>query len=96
MTEQWAVIAEFPTYEVSNLGRVRRGGRVKTLRTDHNGYTSAVLWHDSVSHTRLLGPLVAIAFIGPRPDGASAMAREYGVSSQVMARALNGTNWGPL
>lgn len=163
MTEQWAVIAEFPAYEVSNLGRVRRGGRVKTLRINKQGYTCAMLWCNSVSHTRLLGPLVAVAFIGPRPDGlvachndgdathnaasnlrwdtrpanehdkrghgtarvldkhldaklnqalvhalrlrhkphsrtdgASALAREYGVSPQVMLRAMDGTNWGPL
>ena len=69
MTENWAAIADFPAYEMSDIGRVRRDGRVKTLRTNKFGYISVVLWCKSMSHTRLVAPLVAQAFIGLCPDG---------------------------
>lgn len=61
--EEWRAVARDPRYEVSNLGRVRRGDRVLKFggsRYRHIGIgkVSAYVHH-----------LVAEAFIGPRPEG---------------------------
>lgn len=65
----WKPIADFPGYEVSDDGRVRRGGLVKKPRVDRKGYLLVTLWRDHKPHTRQISRLVAQAFIGPRPDG---------------------------
>lgn len=66
-------------YEVSNQGRVRahplvsaRGskpGRILKTNVDSKGYPQVDLWLDSHRHTRKIHRLVALAFIGPKPDG---------------------------
>lgn len=68
-TETWKALAEFPSYEVSDQGSVRRNGRVKHPRIDRKGYHQVTLWANSKSHKRMVSRLVAEAFIGPRPAG---------------------------
>ncbi|MDE1179449.1 NUMOD4 motif-containing HNH endonuclease [Paraburkholderia sp.] len=63
------MIAEFPQYEVSSFGRVRRGASIKKPRADRKGYLSVTLWSRQKPTKRALQRLVAAAFIGPRPDG---------------------------
>lgn len=46
-TETWKALAEFPSYEVSDQGRVRRNGRVKQPRIDRKGYYQVTLWANS-------------------------------------------------
>lgn len=79
--EEWRIIAEFPHYTVSNLGRVkrltpdRRGrheGRLKAQTPTVGGYLRVGLVHpgERKVHQRLVHRLVAAAFLGelPVPD----------------------------
>lgn len=68
MIERWKAIPKAPAYEVSNLGRVRRGGRVlkPALRGDV-GYRKVTLWTDGAPMTKYIHRLVAEAFV-PKPD----------------------------
>lgn len=67
--ERWKSIDGFPEYEVSDFGRVRRGTRLKSLRPDKKGYLKVTLWHKQKASTRLVNKLVAVAFLGPKPNG---------------------------
>lgn len=72
MSEEWRAIPGLEgRWEVSNLGRVRspprkrtRGGLL-TVRPNKRGYLAVGLGH----HKHEVHRLVALAFIGPRPDG---------------------------
>lgn len=76
MKEEWKPIANFPDYQVSNLGRVRRitrtwkpaGYILKCLRTFHNPtpYHAVTLWRGGKSTRKYIHHLVAEAFIRPR------------------------------
>lgn len=84
--EEWRSVPGFErSYEVSNLGQVRRSGkavrhgagrgggarlgRLLTFRVVPGGYLLAQLWQDGKGCGRLVHRLVAAAFIGPLPDG---------------------------
>lgn len=75
MTETWKPIAEFPDYEVSTLGRVRRAnpgrgaqaGRMCTPRPGWGGYPTVTLTKSGTK--RFVHRLVAEAFLGPCPPG---------------------------
>ena len=60
----WVAVENFPSYEVSDDGRVRntRTGTEKTLTTS-NGYHVVGLWHKNVGKVHLVHRLVARAFI---------------------------------
>ena len=68
--EEWRTITDFPDYQVSNMGRVRRATRGRGYRgeflnnhIDKNGYNVVRIR----SYSKILHRLVAIAFI-PNPD----------------------------
>ena len=63
MDEIWRVIPDHETYEVSNLGRVKKGDKIKKLSYDAFGYHVTGIDHKMMKVHRL----VAIAFI-PNPD----------------------------
>lgn len=82
--EEWRDLADFPGYQVSNLGNVRSVDRVvvnsrerplrlkgKPLRprTDHDGYLQVGLSVCGVRWTRMIHDLVAQTFHGERPPG---------------------------
>lgn len=67
--EQWRRILDWPDYEVSNHGRVRRGSNIKSHYFDRKGYPKVKLWKSQVSKGFLVHRLVAIHFIGPIPEG---------------------------
>jgi len=69
MTELWKPVPQNREYEVSNLGKVRRGGREIKQRIDRKGYRSVTLWSHGRVSTRQVSRLVAEAFIGQRPEG---------------------------
>lgn len=70
--ETWRPIAEYPGYEVSDEGRIRRSlpaktrkaGAILSTRGLRAGYPSVDLCRDGVSRTFHLHRLVAAAFLG--------------------------------
>lgn len=86
MSEQWRPVVGYEsTYEVSNLGNVRRSGpaarngngrgggaRLGLHLKQHSvpgGYQVVQLWQDGRPKMRLVHRLVAEAFLGPVPEG---------------------------
>lgn len=81
--EIWKTITDHPNYEVSSLGRVRskerttidKIGRIKTFPSrilkqgDSGGYAFVNLSEGGESHSVKVHVLVAIAFLGLRPNG---------------------------
>lgn len=65
--EQWRQVEEFPDYEVSDQGIVRRVDNGKVLKTTANqsGHLMVTLFVDHAKRTRLVGRLVAQAFVDP-------------------------------
>lgn len=66
--EVWAVIEEFPSYEVSTLGRVRVrvSHKIRKTRIDRDGYEIISLYDGTTNKNRRVHRLVAQAFI-PNP-----------------------------
>lgn len=72
-TEQWRPIPGYEgRYDVSDQGRVRShhfGGRILQLRPNQQGYLTVELWAGNRGKRQRVHVLVALAFLGPRPDG---------------------------
>jgi len=66
--ENWKKIVGYDAYEVSDLGRVRRGEKVLKELPDANGYRQINLYKDGVMVRKSIHRLVGIAFI-PNPEG---------------------------
>ena len=62
MEEEWRPIELFERYEVSNLGNVRRGGRVLKPGKDTDGYRQVNLYKNSKRHCCKVYRLVMNAF----------------------------------
>jgi hypothetical protein len=67
MTEEWRKIPSYPDYEVSNMGNVRRCGRLLKPTLYTNGYYCVQLSSDSIRKSKTIHRLVASLFI-PNPD----------------------------
>lgn len=69
--EQWRQIEDFPTYEVSDHGRVRRGdsGRVLGVYDNGHGVLQVVVRRDNRSYARAVHRLVAESYLDSPPDG---------------------------
>lgn len=83
--EQWKDIEGFPGYQVSNHGRVRSLDRIVLTAngqrrrykgviftgssTNQKGHRKVPLGRDGKAHMQYIHHLVALAFIGPRPEG---------------------------
>lgn len=71
--ERWLPIPGFDGYEVSDLGRVMsyksKTPRLLKLHLNTNGYIHAGIYRDAKMCFRTVHGLVALAFLGPRPDG---------------------------
>lgn len=72
-TEIWKPIPGYDGYEASNLGRIRslKRGYVKILKQSDNGhgYMQVACCNSDSRGPRRVHSLVALAFLGPRPDG---------------------------
>ncbi|MCP2195614.1 NUMOD4 motif-containing protein [Williamsia deligens] len=74
MTEQWATVPNFPRYEVSTRGRVRRGDRILTPRCRNGGRAEVCLSRDSGGRSfQAVARLVLTAHTGPCPSGRLAL-----------------------
>lgn len=100
--ERWRKVEEFPNYSVSDLGRIRCDGfvdavgkrhspRVKVLVPGRDGRIRATLTKGGKSYTRLVHPLVLIAFVGPRPKGKVACHWDDVPSNNVLTNLRWGT-----
>ncbi len=76
MSEQWLPIPGYErTYMVSSEGRVwskprrRTKGGLLSVHVGKRGYPLVSLVQDGIQKTREVHRLVALAFIGPRPEG---------------------------
>lgn len=76
MEEFWQVIPEFPACEVSNLGRVRRGGRVLRAWRKDNSLKVTLVGPRGRRH-RYVANLVAEAFLPPKPEGLAVCFRDF-------------------
>jgi hypothetical protein len=63
--EVWKVCLRDAPYEVSNLGRVRRAGRVRKLVTAPNGYPMVTMSHRGRRWGNTVHRMVCEAFHGP-------------------------------
>lgn len=68
--EHWALIEEFPDYEVSDLGSVRNAhtGRILGIYDNGHGVMQVVMNRDRRKYCRAVHRLVAEAFLDPAPD----------------------------
>jgi hypothetical protein len=69
--EEWRTSNLFPSYEVSNLGNVRKKSYTLNPMVDKNGYKFIHCWipKDQTSRRLSIHTMVADAFHGKRPDG---------------------------
>lgn len=68
MIEEWKDIPSYPgMYEVSNLGRVRRNGKILKPIKDRYGYLLVNLYKNGIVRKFLVHRLVALAFL-PNPQ----------------------------
>jgi hypothetical protein len=65
--ENWKKVEGYEAYEISDLGRVRRGEKVLKGSSDKNGYRVIGLCKDAVCKKTKIHRLVCIAFL-PNPD----------------------------
>jgi len=61
--EEWRPIVDYPEYEVSNAGNVRRNGRVLKPSSDSGGYLIIYPYKNNIRTTKKVHRLVAFAFI---------------------------------
>lgn len=68
MSENWARIEEFPSYNISDQGRVLRWTTGNFVRESYtrDGHVKIGLVQDGVQYQRSLAPLVAVAFVEGR------------------------------
>jgi len=77
MNERWRAIEEYPDYEVSDHGRVKRtttrtcakAGTILSTRGLRNGYPSVDLCREGAARSYSVHRLVAAAFFGLCPPG---------------------------
>jgi hypothetical protein len=65
MIEQYKIIKDFPTYEVSNFGNIKnkKTGRILKPQIDTHGYYKVNLYKDRISFNKKIHQLVAEAFL---------------------------------
>lgn len=66
MQEEWRPILDFPNYEVSNLGQVRRNNKIRKPQIN-KGYYVIAIWKNNKQTNKYIHRLVAETFI-PNPD----------------------------
>lgn len=95
-TEAWRPVPGFADYEVSNLGRVRshrrRQSRLLVGGISRHGYPKVRLYSaPSVSRSECVHRLVALAFLGPRPEGMEVRHLDGNKTNNVLGNLVYGT-----
>lgn len=70
MTQLWKTIEQYPSYEVSNTGLVRKkvSGKEPNQHKTAKGYLRVTLWNNGIGNKKMVHRLVAEAFIeNPNP-----------------------------
>jgi hypothetical protein len=69
--ETWRFVAEFPDYEISTHGRVRRGDKINKVFVFRKVFTSVSFRRNKIGKVavRSLPLLLAETFLGPKPSG---------------------------
>lgn len=69
MKERWCTIPEFPTYAVSDRGRIMNtySDHIKVATRNQQGIPNVLLTEDGVHHRRAVALLVAKAFLDSPP-----------------------------
>lgn len=88
---EWRQIPEYPDYEISEIGHVRRsldpkwgrkaGRSIASYIDPKMGYVRYTLRKDGIPHLCQAGALVLFAFVGPRPTPVHQAAHWDGVAS---------------
>lgn len=91
--EEWRAIPGFPGYQVSSLGSVfsHKAGRELSAPPNKGGYRLVSLRRDGVRHPRYVHQLVALVFIGPRPDGAEVRHLDGDPLNNTLTNLVYGT-----
>ena len=76
--EKWTKVPEFPQYEISDCGRLRRFGKNTIINPKTSGreYPYYVLYSKNKMHKRKIGQLVLSGFVGLKPDGLECCHRD--------------------
>lgn len=61
--EEWRPFVDYPKYEVSNLGQVRRGERILKSGLNIHGYHYVNLCKNGIQTQKRINRLVALAFL---------------------------------
>ena len=68
--EQWRDVLEFPSYQVSDCGRVRSARGVMKPQIGRSGYPKVLLTINGLRYSRSIHRLVALAFVPGWFEGA--------------------------
>ncbi|MGB3290984.1 MAG: HNH endonuclease [Burkholderiaceae bacterium] len=90
--EIWKPIPWHPKYEISNLGRVRRGPKLRVQQLTAKGYPRVSFWIDGKALKALVHSIVAEVFIGPRPSGLVLRHKNGNPADARAANLVYGTN----
>lgn len=90
MNELWKTILDWPEYEVSSLGRVRRDIKILNLYAPKCGYLKVTLCARGIRQDRQVAELVLTTFKGSRPTSNHEAAHENGNKSD---NELVNLNW---
>ena len=68
LEEIWKHIDNFPNYECSSMGRVRKNEKILKFSVTEKGYLHIRMYKDGKQYTFRVHRLVYMVFIGPIPD----------------------------
>ena len=92
---KWLPITEFPNYEISDAGIVRRIDTQKVIaqntKRGKHPYKRVHLSHEGVSKYVLVHRLVLLAFVGPCPEGMQTLHKDDDPSNNNLSNLEWGT-----
>ena len=95
MDELWKPVERFPGYEISSLGRLRSFKRYKDGRiinpSKRGRYWGIGLYQNGITTSVRIHTLVALAFLGPRPDGYYICHRDGNTDNNTVDNLYYGT-----